>query len=88
MPYVKAQQYAAIYHEQDGLDRGEEQAARDAILVLGPLADADDAPDPFHGQAAAIKEKIETLQGQLFLANSFYEGLEEQYKKFLASDHE
>ena len=89
MPYAKAQEYANIYFTQEELDRVQEQAARDAILVLGPLADADDnTPDPFHGQAAAIKEKIEVLEGQLYMAGSFYEGLDRQYKSFLASDHE
>ena len=86
MPYAAAQQYSDIYYEQEQLDVAEQQAARDAVLSLGPLADADDNnPDPFAGRAAVIKDRVETLQAQLFFVEEMFKGLDGHYKKFLAT---
>jgi hypothetical protein len=85
MPYGLTKEYADIYTKQDELAASEQQAARDAIISLGPLLNMQDSdPDPTPAQAEAIKEKIEVLQGQLLLVDSFMKGLDEDYKTFLA----
>lgn len=86
MPYVAAQEYSAIYAQQEELYVAEQQAARDVILILGPFINEDkDDPDPTNGQATAIKEHIEILQGQLILVDSLVTGLDGQYRKFLTA---
>jgi hypothetical protein len=86
MPYDRAQEYSNIYTTQDQLDVAEQQAARNAIISLAPFVNTDKSdPDPTEGQADAIKQKIEVLQGQLILVSSYVEGLDQQYKKFLAA---
>jgi hypothetical protein len=45
----------------------------------------DKDPDLTPGQAEAIQGKIEVLQGQLLLVDSFMGGLDREYKKFLAA---
>jgi hypothetical protein len=42
-------------------------------------------PDPTEGQANEIKQKIETLQGQLTLVDALMNHLDRDYKKFLAA---
>jgi hypothetical protein len=84
MPYDRAQEFSDIYLEQDELKSSEEQAARDAIISLGPLMDAADNEDPTEGEAASVRKSIEVLQGQLLLVDSFLAGLDQKYKKFLA----
>jgi hypothetical protein len=84
MSYDRAQEFSEIYLEQDELKAAEEQAARDAIVSLGPLMNFTDNADPTDGQAADIKQKIEVLQGQLLLVDSTVTGLDRKYKKFLA----
>ena len=44
-----------------------------------------DDPDPTPDQANDIKQKIETLQSQLTLVDSFMNSLDRDYKKFLAA---
>jgi hypothetical protein len=84
MPYDLAKEYASIYATQDELTVTERQAARDAIISLGPFMDSKDSdPDPTPQQAEAIIEKIQTLQGQLLLVDSFMKGLDGQYMQFL-----
>jgi hypothetical protein len=88
MPYADAQEYAGIYGTQDELADAEKQAARDAILSLAPFMDAPDtAPDFTTGEGKAVKEKIETLEGQILLVDSLMTSLDEQYKKYLAAHH-
>jgi hypothetical protein len=86
MRYERAEEYSDIYGEQDALYLSEQQAARDTILALGPFLNMTDKdPDLTPGQAEAIQEKIEVLQGQLLLVDSFMGGLNREYKKFLAA---
>jgi hypothetical protein len=86
MPYARAEEYSDIYTTQDELAVAEQQAARDAIVSLAPFMNpADDDPDPTEGQADAVKQKIEVLQGQLTLVNNLFESLDRGYKKFLAA---
>src|ERR1700733_10244279 len=41
MPYTRAQEYAAIYGLQDDFDVAQKQAVRDAVVSIGPFANAD-----------------------------------------------
>jgi len=86
MPYSAAEEYAEIYNAQAELYASEQQAARDAIISLAPfINDSKDDPDPTPDQANDIKQKIETLQSQLTLVDSFMNSLDRDYKKFLAA---
>jgi hypothetical protein len=89
MPYANAQECASIYGTQDALDDAEKQATRDAILSLAPFMDSDDdkAPDPTKDDGKIIKERIETLEGQILLVDSLMTALDGQYKKYLAAHH-
>lgn len=87
MPYAAAGEYSEIYNTQDELLVAEQQAARDAIVSLGPFIGAGkDDPDPTGGEAASIKEHIETLEGQLALVDALVNALDQDYREFLA-DH-
>lgn len=86
MPYSRAQEYANIYNTQAELFTAEQQAARDAIVSLGPIASqGKDEPDPTPEQGGAMKQKINVLQGQLLLVDALLNGLDQEYKKFLAA---
>ena len=86
MPYARAEEYADIYTTQAELFDSEKQAARDAIISLAPFMNmADTDPNLTEAQANDIKQKIETLQGQLTLVESFMNSLDRSYKKFLAA---
>ena len=86
MSYAQAEEYADIYTAQTELYNAEQQAARDAIISLAPFVNMSDKdPDPTEGQANDIKQKIEILQGQLTLVDSFMNSLDRAYKKFLAA---
>jgi hypothetical protein len=85
MPYARAEEYADIYTTQTQLYDAEKQAARDAIISLAPfmnVGEKDDLPDDL---ARDIKQKVEILQGQLTLVESFMNSLDHSYKKFLAA---
>lgn len=89
MPYARSQEYADIFATQEQLNAAEHQAARDAIVSLGPLMDVDDsAADPTGGEANTIKQNIEVLQGQLLLVDSLFGSLDRHYKAFLAAHPE
>jgi hypothetical protein len=86
MPYAQAEEYSNIYSTQSELNDAERQAARDAIISLAPFMNVDkEGPDPTEGQANEIKQKIETLQGQLTLVDALMNHLDRDYKKFLAA---
>jgi hypothetical protein len=86
MPYDRAQNYSDIYAVQDQLEGSEQQAARDTILALAPFLNmGKDAPDPTPQQAQAMIDKIQILQSQLLLVESFMKGLDGEYKKFLSA---
>jgi hypothetical protein len=84
MPYDEAGKFADIYQEQDELAASEQQAARDAAVSLGALVGTDSSWQPGKEEAAAIKEKIGTLQGQLLIVDSFMRSLNTHYTKFVA----
>lgn len=86
MPYSVAGEYSEIYNTQDELYVAQQQAARDAIVSLGPFVTADGSdPDPTSGEAAAVKAHLETLQGQLILVSALVDALDQNYRKFLAA---
>jgi len=87
MSYETAKQYAQIYELQDQFEIAEHQAARDAIVSLGPFMNMGKEEGPSRAEAPAMKEHIEILQAQLLLLNSLVTKLDEQYKKFLAAKH-
>jgi len=89
MPYDRAKAYAQIYATQQELAASEHQAARDAILSLAPFMNAQEKePDPSQAEAAAMIDKIETLQGQLLLVDSLVTNLDKSYKEFLGKGRE
>ena len=86
MPYDLAQDYSSIYMQQDLLSSAEQQAARDSVLAIGAFINQpSDSPPPSREEAQSIIEKIEVLQGQLILVDSFMQGLSSGYKQFLAA---
>jgi hypothetical protein len=86
MPYDLAQDYSSIYMQQDLVTGAEQQAARDSVLAIGPfINEPSDSPPPSREQAQSIVEKIEVLQGQLILVDSFMQGLSGGYKQFLSA---
>jgi hypothetical protein len=86
MPYNLAGDYSSIYAQQDIVTDAERQAARDSVVAIGPfLNQPTDAPPPSREQAQSIIDKIEVLQGQLILVDSFMQGLSGGYKQFLAA---
>lgn len=89
MPYATAQQYAEIYQTQVELNTAEQQAARDAIVALGPLMNADESQaDPTGGQAQPLLEKVQIVQGQLFLVEILFKELNQEYGTFLSEHSE
>ena len=77
---------AAPSWAQTGPNAAELQAVRDATNSLGPfLSVKKDDPDPTGGEAANVKDKIETLAGQLFYLDSLMKALDGEYKKFLSA---
>jgi hypothetical protein len=86
MPYDMAKQYSNLYSTQDAIYIAEQQAARDAILSLAPFTDTDESgPDPTPAEATDIKQKINILQGQLFLVEAIMTSLDKHYKEFLSA---
>lgn len=86
MPYDRTQEYADIYLTQDSLMMAEQQAARDAIVSLGPFLNLlPDDPGPAPEDARPMRDKLEVLQGQLLLVDSLMKSLDQSYKKFLAN---
>lgn len=85
MPYATAQEYSSIYNQQDELDLEQRQTLRDATLSLAPFVGTDKDFVPTTEQAKVIVDRIQILQGQLFVLSSFVDGLDEQYKSFLKS---
>jgi hypothetical protein len=87
MPYDLARDYSGIYAQQDILTASELQAGRDSMIAIGPFIDApDDHSPPSKEDAKTVIKNIEVLQGQLILVDSYMQGLNVLYKKFLA-DH-
>jgi hypothetical protein len=81
-----AQSTGALSYMPYELAAAEQQGARDAIVSLASFMNlSNDDPDPTEGQAEAIKQKIEVLQGQLILVNNLFESLDRHYKSFLGA---
>jgi len=87
MPYDRAQEYSDLYEEQAKLQESEQQAARDAVVALSAFWGGDDktGPDFAPEHVTRMQEKIEVLQGQLLLVDTFMKGLDQGYKKFLTA---
>jgi hypothetical protein len=86
MPYERAQEYSSIYSQQELVSDTEKQAARDAIVSIGPfLGSKVGDPNPSAEDSTLIKQHIEVLGGQLFLLESLLKGLDSNYKSFLAA---
>ncbi len=86
MSYDRAQEYSDLYESQASLKESEQQAARDAIVALAPFfGGGKDGPDFSKENVKGMEEKIEVLQGQLLLVDTFMKGLDEGYKKFLGA---
>lgn len=86
MPYATAQEYSSLYSLQGEIDIAQHQAVRDAILSLAPFTDPEtDKGSPSPEQAAAIKDHVQILQGQLLLLSSLVQSLDQEYKKFLSA---
>jgi hypothetical protein len=85
MPYGIAEEYSDIYGGQGELDASEQQAARDITLALAPLLNHDDQWDPTPSECDMIEERIQTLQAQLLLVETFMKEVDGDYKKFLAA---
>jgi hypothetical protein len=84
MPYDLAQQYSDIYSMQELVSEAEKQAARDAIVSVGPfLGMKQGDPNPGAEEAVLIRQHIQVQAGQLFLLDSLIHGLDANYKKFL-----
>jgi hypothetical protein len=82
MSYATARDYAEIYTLQTAIDSAEKQAARDATLCIGPFSDLDES-DMTRDTASTLKERIQVLQGQLVLVNTFVSALNDAYKRYL-----
>ncbi len=85
MPYDLAQDYSSIYMQQDIVTVAQQQAARDSVLAIGPFINDPNDSMPSREEAKSIVEKIEVVQGQLILVESFMQGLASGYKDFLAN---
>jgi hypothetical protein len=89
MPYERAQEYSDIYAQQEMVSEAEKQTARDAIVSVGPFLGSNKGdPNPGAEEAVLIKQHIEVLGGQLFLLDAMIQGLDSNYKKFLAAHPE
>jgi hypothetical protein len=89
MPYDRAQDYSNIYYQQELVDEAQKQAARDAIVSVGPfLGSKQGDPNPSAEDATLIKQHIEVLAGQLYLLDSLIKSLNSNYKSFLAEHPE
>ena len=85
-PYDLAPQYSDIYSMQDLVSEAEKQAARDAIVSVGPFLGSNRGdPNPSAEEAVLIKQHIEVLGGQLFLLDSLIRELDSNYKTFLTA---
>jgi hypothetical protein len=86
MPYSKAEEYSTIYNLQDEFDVAQKQAARDAILSIGPFLNEDPGDPPATpAQLEVTRQHIEVLQAQLILVDSLVTALNTGYKNFLTA---
>jgi hypothetical protein len=89
MPYAEAQEYSNIYDSQHAIYEAEQQAIRDTVISVAPFLNSKKSdPNPSAAEAVPIKEHMEILQGQLGLVENLMEGLDSEYKKFMAAHPE
>ena len=89
MPYERAQEYSKIYNAQNEIDVAEHQAVRDTVLSVAPfLTSKKEDPNPTGDEAVKIKDRLEVLDSQLTFLQNLIEGLDGEYKKFLAAHPE
>jgi hypothetical protein len=85
MSYADAQRYSEIYATQEELYASEQVAARDAIISLAPLVDAEGPDEVKVAETAAELEKVEVLAGQLLLVDALMGALRDHYQNYLGS---
>jgi DNA-binding FrmR family transcriptional regulator len=84
MAYAVARRYSDIYSEQAEIDAQVRQAMRDFSVTVGPLLNAKSGDRSMEPEDAKVmKQRIETLQGQLYLVNSLMHTMENSYRSFL-----
>jgi hypothetical protein len=89
MPYNRAEEYSDIYNYQELFTEAEKQAARDAIVSIGPFMGSKPGdPNPSAEEATLIKQHVEVLGGQLLLLESELKKLDSSYKQFLKAHPE
>jgi hypothetical protein len=85
MPYGLAEEYSDIYGAQGELDASEQQAAQDITVALAPLLNQDDRWELTPAECDTIEARIEMLQAQLLLVDTFMKDVDGDYKTFLAA---
>jgi hypothetical protein len=88
MAYERAQEYSDIYEGQAELKESEQLATRDSVAAMAALMTGIDekaGPDFSPEHVKVMEEKMEMLQGQLLLVDSYIKILDAEYKKFLAA---
>jgi hypothetical protein len=86
MAYERAQEYSNIYSAQSEIRDAEHQAVRDTVLSIAPFLNSKKGdPNPGGEEAVKIVDRLEVLQGQLIFLDSLIQGLDGEYKKFLAA---
>ena len=85
MPYGIAEEYSDLYGGQGELDATEQQAARDITLALAPLLNHDEEWDLTPAECDTVESRIDVLQAQLLLVETFMKDVDGDYKKFLAA---
>jgi hypothetical protein len=89
MPYEQAHDYANLYSQQNEIYLVEKQAARDAVVAIGPILNLKQGgANPGAEESERIKEHFEVLQAQLMYLQAQIEGLDGAFKKFLAAHPE
>jgi len=86
MPYDRASEFAGVYDAQSVVTASEEVAMRDAAISMAPFMDDDPTnKDLTPGEVAEIKKNIQIQQGQLLILSAMIQGLDSEYKQFLAA---
>lgn len=86
LPYDLAKDYSGIYTQQEILTASEQQAGRDSMIAIGNfINEPDNAAPPSKEEAMDTVQKLQILQGQLILVDSYMTALDAQYKQFLAA---
>lgn len=85
MPYERAKEYSNLYAAQNEIDVAEHQAVRDTVLAIAPFAGSKKSDaNPGGEEAVKIVDRLEILESQLMFLENQVQGLDGEYKKFLA----